>query len=108
MNEIDDIEETDGEISPVEWSEFDKKFSSIRRMDRDEILILCTDLIARLHSRTCCNRFIERDGDRTRVSYARTLVASIQAYGSLLKDEELESLKSRIDALEHAKGGSNQ
>ena len=104
MNEFDDIEDSDGEITPVEWPTLDRKISSIRRLDREEVLILCTDLIARLHSRTCCNRFIERDGDRTRVSYARTLVASIQTYGSLLKDEELESLKSRIDALEHLKG----
>ncbi len=104
MNEIVDIEDSDGEITPVEWPTLEEKFSSVRRLDREEVLILCTDLIARLHGRACCNRFIERDGDRTRVSYARTLVSAIQAYGSMLKDEELESLKSRIDALEHLKG----
>ena len=104
MSEIEDIADSDGEITPVEWPRFEEKFSGVRRMDRDEILILTSDLIARLHTRTCCNRFIERDGDRTKVSYARALIAGISAYAALLKDEEIEELKRRIESLERVKG----
>ena len=106
MTEIDAFEDTEQDTGPVNWPELDKKFSSTRRMDREQVLILTSDLIARLHSRTCINRFVEREGDRTKVSYARALIAALSTYGSLLKDEELEDLKNRLDALERAKGDS--
>ena len=101
MTETESAEDDNSEM-PVGWPKLDEKISS--RPDREEILLLCADLISRLHSRACCNRFIEREGDKTRVSYARTLVSALQTYGTLLKDSELDSLKRRIEALEQLKG----
>ena len=98
---VTDSEET----SSIGWPVLEK---NIERLDREEILQLASDTIVLLHRRTCGERFREQDGDKMRTTYARVLVGAFQVYGTLLKDEELESLKARIDALEHAKGGSNQ
>jgi len=91
-------------MGTVNLIEFEKKISAMNCLDRDAAMRLTSDLVIRLHRRTCSARFREQEGDRTRVSYARVLVSALQAYGVLLRDEELETLKQRIEALEKVKG----
>jgi hypothetical protein len=100
-------EETAAEESEIlDTSEFERKISALTILDRDSALRLASDLIIRLHRRTCPNRFREQNGDRTRVAYARVLVSALQTYGVLLRDDEIEQVKQRIDALERIKGES--
>jgi hypothetical protein len=73
-------------------------------LDRDATLRLASDLVIRLHQRISTERFREQNGDRTRVAYTRVLVSALQTYGVLLRDDEIEILKERIDALERLKG----
>lgn len=73
-------------------------------MPRDELLRVAGDLIQYIYDRVCAERFREYETDKARTAYARVLVAAIQAYGSILKDGELDELKKRIAALETAKG----
>jgi hypothetical protein len=108
MNDLDEDTGLDGEVIPVEWSQLDKKFLNLRTMDRVEILMLASDLICKLHGRACSARFREKPGDRTQTNYARTLVAAMSMYGGILKDQELEDLKLRIEALERVKGVSKE
>jgi hypothetical protein len=98
-------EETSAEDSEIiDITEFERKISALTVLDRDAALRLASDLIIRLHRRTCPVRFREQTGDRTRVAYARVLVSALQSYGVLLRDDEIEQLKQRIDALERVKG----
>lgn len=94
-------DETEEIIDPLD---FEKKISGMTSLDRDAALRLASDLIIRLHRRTCPARFREQTGDRTRVAYARVLVSALQTYGVLLRDDEIEQLKQRIEALERVKG----
>jgi hypothetical protein len=100
-------EETAADESEIiDIPEFERKISTLTVLDRDAALRLASDLVIRLHRRTCSERFREQSGDRTRVAYARVLVSALQSYGVLLRDDEIEQLKQRIEALERIKGES--
>jgi hypothetical protein len=100
-------EETEAEETEIiDIPEFERKISAMTCLDRDAALRLASDLVIRLHRRTCSERFREQRGDRTRVAYARVLVSALQSYGVLLRDDEIEQLKQRIEALERIKGES--
>jgi hypothetical protein len=75
-----------------------------RRIDREELMMVANDLVRFLHSRTMSERFREQAGDKTRLAYARVELSAIQAYSTLLRDEELEDLNRRLEALEMVKG----
>jgi len=104
--EMTEEESTAEESEIIDIPEFEKKISGLTVLDRDAALRLASDLIIRLHRRTCPVRFREQNGDRTRVAYARVLVSALQSYGVLLRDDEIEQLKQRIEALERIKGES--
>lgn len=82
---------------------FQKKISEMPRLDRADMMALCSDVIGFLHHRSCGIKFREQQGDRARVAYLRVLVGAIQAYTALLRDEDMEDLKHRIEALERLK-----
>jgi ABC-type arginine transport system ATPase subunit len=102
--ETDPTETTEDESEIIDLSEFERKISAMTSLDRDAALRLASDLVIRLHRRTCSERFREQSGDRTRVAYARVLVSALQTYGVLLRDDEIEQLKQKIEALERIKG----
>ena len=104
--ESDPEETADDETEIIDPLDFERKISGLTVLDRDAALRLASDLIIRLHRRTCPVRFREQSGDRTRVAYARALVSALQSYGVLLRDDEIEQLKQRIEALERIKGES--
>ncbi|HNX17564.1 MAG TPA: hypothetical protein PKM50_04440 [Methanoregula sp.] len=106
QEETDPTETTEDESETIDPLEFEEKISAMTSLDRDAALRLASDLVIRLHQRTCTKRFREQDGDRTRVAYARVLVSALQTYGVLLRDDEIEQLKQRIEALELIKGES--
>jgi hypothetical protein len=104
LEEMIEEETAADETEVIDPSEFERKISALTVLDRDAALRLASDLIIRLHRRTCPVRFREQTGDRTRVAYARVLVSALQSYGVLLRDDEIEQLKQRIEALERVKG----
>lgn len=89
------------EMAALEWPTLKKRLT---RLDREELLQLTSDLIEYLHGRACGQRFRPYPTDKDRAAFQRVMVAAISAYGSILKDEELDSIKHRLEALEHAKG----
>jgi len=102
--EMTEEETAADETEVIDPLDFEEKISRFPVLDRDAALRLGSDLIIRLHRRTCPVRFREQHGDRTRVAYARVLVSALQSYGVLLRDDEIEQLKQRIEALERIKG----
>jgi hypothetical protein len=90
------------EIAALEWPDLKKRLT---RLDREELLQMASDLIEYLHGRACGPRFRPYPTDKDRAMFQRILVSAISAYGSILKDEELDNLKRRIEALELAKVG---
>lgn len=89
------------EIEALEWPALKKRLT---RLDREDLLQLTSDLIEYLHGRACGQRFRPYPTDKDRAAFQRVMVAAISAYGSILKDEEIENIKRRIEALEDVKG----
>ena len=74
------------------------------RLTRDDVLRLSSHLIRALHGRVSVARFKVQSSDGAKLSHVRALIAVLQVYGALLRDDELEVLKMRIEALERLKG----
>ena len=89
------------EMAALEWPALKKRLT---RLDREELLQMASDLIEYLHGRACGPRFRPYPTDKDRAAFQRVMVAAMSAYGSILKDEELDNLKRRIEALEDVKG----
>ena len=88
------------DFNALEWPTLKKRLT---RLDREELLQLTSDLIEYLHGRACGPRFRPYPTDKDRAAFQRVMVTAISAYGSILKDEEIDSIKRRIEALEDAK-----
>lgn len=92
------------EIEAPEWPALKKRLT---RLDREELLQMASDLIEYLHGRACGPRFRPYPTDKDRAAFQRVMVAAMSAYGSILKDEEIDNLTRRIEALEDAKKPEN-
>lgn len=75
--------------------------ASPKKISRDELERMTSQLIRTLHKRSTAHRFKPSpDTDSPRLQYARACIAAIAAYGGLLKDSELNELEKRITELE--------
>jgi hypothetical protein len=77
-----------------------------KKLTRDELMKLTSGLIRILHKRTTAHKFKPSQHDSPRLQYARACIAAIQAYGTLLKDDDLIELEQRIELLEKEKRAS--
>jgi hypothetical protein len=71
-----------------------------KTLTRPELMEKATDLIDLLHGRTTAKTFRARQDDAIRLQYARTTIQALAAYGTILKDADLEELKTRLDEIE--------
>lgn len=72
------------------------------KIDREQLLIISTDLILSLHRRISGRRFRGNKHDGTKLGYARALVAALQCHSSIIKDLEREEIKDRLSRIETA------
>ena len=70
------------------------------RLTRDDVLRLSSQMIRSLHKRVSGARFKEQKSDGAKLSHIRALIAVLQVYGALLRDDELETLENRVTQLE--------
>jgi hypothetical protein len=82
----------------------DSSNESQEKISRELLMQMTSRLIRILHKRTTSRRFKPSGHDSPRLQYARTTVAAIQAYTALLRDDEIETLKRRIESLERLRG----
>lgn len=95
-------------MAPAEESQ-DNAAASPKKISRDELERMTSQLIRTLHKRSTAHRFKPSpDTDSPRLQYARACIAAIQAYGGLLKDSEIAELEKRIQELERQKEGRNR
>ena len=71
-----------------------------KTLSREELLAMASELSTFLHERTTRPSFRESAIDKTRLSYARAATAAIAATGAILKDQELDEIRERLDAIE--------
>ncbi|WP_406662398.1 hypothetical protein V7O66_06580 [Methanolobus sp. ZRKC3] len=73
---------------------------SAKNIDRMKLLDVSSWLVESLRIRLAADRFREREGDSIKLQYLRVLVQAMQAHNSILKEQELEEIKTRLDQLE--------
>jgi len=85
---------------PPEESQ-DNAAASPKKISREELERMTSQLIRTLHKRSTAHRFKPSpETDSPRLQYARACIAAIAAYSGLLKDSELNELEKRITELE--------
>ncbi len=89
------------EIEVTRESEHKETESTRKKtLSRLELMEKATSVIALLHGRTTAKAFRARQDDAIRLQYARATIQALAAYGAILKDEELEDLRTRLDEIE--------
>lgn len=93
------------ELEVIRESESTERESPRKKtLSRPELMEKASSVILLLHGRTTAKTFRARQDDAIRLQYARTTIQALAAYGTILKDQELEELKTRLDEIEARKG----
>ncbi|UGV40255.1 hypothetical protein J7W08_09220 [Methanococcoides orientis] len=74
----------------------------LKKLNRDGLLSLSSEVIQDIYDRVKVQRFREREGDNIKLKYLRVLMTAIQTHNMVLRDEELEDVKARLELLEAA------
>jgi hypothetical protein len=67
---------------------------------REKLLSANSELIGQLQERLKVKRFRPQEGDGIKLAYIRVFVQALQVQNSILKDNELDEIQKRIEALE--------
>ena len=67
---------------------------------REEAALLLTRILKKLESRLSVVRFRAREGDQVYLSFVRAAVQAITALNQLIRDDEMQEISKRLDALE--------
>lgn len=73
------------------------------KIGREELLRISSETIKEILERIKGKRFRPSNGDPVKLQYLRVLVSAIQAHNSVMKDEQLDQVLARLDALEKAR-----
>lgn len=72
----------------------------LKKLNRDGLLSLSSEVIQDIYDRVKVQRFREREGDSIKLKYLRVLMTAIQTHNTVLRDDELEDVKARLELLE--------
>jgi len=75
-------------------------------LTRESLLKANSNLIKQLQTRLHGKRFRVQNGDGLKLAYMRVFLQALQVQNSLLKDQELEDMKQRLEVLEAVQAGS--
>lgn len=70
------------------------------KKDRSDLLDTSSWLVDILHDRLSKSRFVVYDSDAVKLSYYRVLLQALQTHNQILKDDDIEGIKSRLDLIE--------
>ena len=71
-----------------------------KKIDRNELLKMSSWLVDNLQGRLSKPRFIVQETDPVKLQYYRVLIQAVQTHNSILKDEELDDIKTRMALIE--------
>lgn len=70
------------------------------KIDRNDLLKKSSWLVDVLHDRLSRPRFVVQDNDPIKLQYYRVYIQAVQTHNAILKDEELEDIKVRMELIE--------
>ena len=71
-----------------------------KKINRSELLNMSSWLVESLQGRLSKPRFIVQDSDAVKLQYFRVFIQAVQAHNAILKDEDLEDIKTRLELIE--------
>lgn len=77
-----------------------KPRNSLIFSSRESLLSANSELIEQLQERLKVKRFRPQEGDGVKLAYMRVYIQALQAQNAILKDNELDEIQKRIEALE--------
>ncbi len=78
----------------------DNYYQIAKKIDRKELLKMSSWLVDNLQGRLSKARFIVKDSDPVKLQYYRVLIQAVQVHNTILKDEELEDIRARMELIE--------
>jgi len=78
----------------------DNRTPIAQKIDRNELLKMSSWLVGSLHGRLSKPRFVVQDNDPVKLQYYRVYIQAVQTHNSILRDEELEDIKARMELIE--------
>lgn len=76
---------------------------NVGKIGRAELLNISSELLENLKGRISQARFKAYDTDPIKLQYIRVLIQAVQIHNTILRDEELDDIKTRLEALEAVK-----
>lgn len=73
-----------------------------KKIDRNELLKRSAWLVDSIHGRLSKPKFMVYDNDPVKLQYYRVYIQAVQTHNAILKDEELEEIKARMELIEAA------
>ncbi len=80
--------------------EHDTGTDAKKTMSRTELMDVTAEIVLETRKKSVAGRFRSPDTEKLRDSKTRLCIQAITAYGVLLRDEQLEDILRRLDALE--------
>jgi hypothetical protein len=76
--------------------------NSLKFSSRKSLLKANAELIENLQKRINVKRFRPQEGDSIKLGYIRALIQALQVQNAILKDAELDEIKTEIEELKEA------
>ena len=76
-----------------------KSENTLNYSSRESLLKANSELILNLQKRINVTRFRVQEADSIKLGYVRALIQAVQAQNAILKDSELDDLKTEIEEL---------
>jgi hypothetical protein len=73
---------------------------SQKKINRSDLMGILGRVIKHLDNKAIAGRLTNADTEKMRDSKTRLLIEAIKTHGSLIKDEQLETIEARLRALE--------
>jgi hypothetical protein len=80
-------------------TDIEHPYFSVNNSSRESLLKVNAELIENLRTRVNQRRYKPNSGDGVRISYCRVLIAALELHNKILKDVELDQLKTEIEEL---------
>lgn len=74
--------------------------TDIKNLSRNCLLSVSSNLIEDLHNKVNLKRFRASQDDEVKIKFTRLLIQALEAHNRMLRDGELEDIKTRLDELE--------
>lgn len=73
---------------------------SVKKIDRYQLLKMSAWMVEHLHDRLSRAKFVVKDSDPVKLQYYRVFLQAVQTHNSIIKDEDLDDIKTRLELIE--------